>query len=66
MDKATSRVRIGLMFGLMGAGVVGAIVTVIMGKRERAAVINKAELEKEGRYAKARQEQEARRKQTDS
>ena len=66
MDKATSRMRISLMVGLMGVGVVGSIMAVILGKRERAAVIEEAQKKNEERYARARQEQEARGKPSDS
>jgi len=34
MEKAISRVRISLMFGLMGMGIVGSVIVVVMGRRE--------------------------------
>ena len=36
MDKATSRFRIGLMFGVMGLAILGSIAAIVSGKKERA------------------------------
>ena len=53
MEKAASRFRIGLMFGMMGMAVLGSIIAIISGKRDRAANVNTLTQKNQARHAMA-------------
>lgn len=53
MEKATSRFRIGLMFFMMGFCALGSVYAIIQGKRDKAAHISVAKMNRE-RHAKNR------------
>lgn len=53
MEKAASRLRIGMMFGVMAMGVVGSIIAVILGKRDRAAHVGTLRQKNKERHARA-------------
>lgn len=55
MDRATSRFRIGLMFGMMGLTLLGSVGAVIAGKRDRAARVNSLAQRNRERHAKAQE-----------
>ena len=44
LDKAASRFRIGMMFGLMGLGLIGSILIIWSGRSERTAKLNRYKL----------------------
>lgn len=52
MDRATSRFRIGMMFSLIGLTVLGSVMAIRAGKRDRAAHINSLAQKNRERHAK--------------
>lgn len=54
MDKAASRFRIGLMFTVMGVAVLGSIVAIRSGKKDRAAHINTLPQRNKERHARVK------------
>jgi hypothetical protein len=51
MDKAMSKFRVGVMFGMMGIAVLGSVVAVFAGKRDRAAHVNSLAQRNRDRHA---------------
>lgn len=56
MEKATSRFRIGLMFTMMGLTVVGSVIAISLGKKDRAARVNSLPQRNRERHAKVKNE----------
>lgn len=59
MDKATSRFRIWMMFTTMGLAVLGSIVAIKAGKKDRAAHVNSLPQQNRARHAKVKEREEA-------